>query len=147
MKKPAFTMLEAVIVLGIVALVVGLTMPAMTRDRQAMAEEQFWRNLRHNWRQAQLRAELNQQSTQIKYNVVAQTVEFDWASGQKQVAIPATIKVFRFPKLKMAADGYIKAQTQVFYSELDQHYYLMKIQLAWGGYRIEKKDQASFSNG
>lgn len=147
MRKTAFTMVEALVVLGLTALIIGIAAPSLTQSKRVMAEQQFWRLLRRNWRQAQMRAELNHQATRIEHNSTAATIDFYWPGGIQQVKIPGTLKVRRFNNLRLTADGYMRAQTQFFYSDIDRCFYLMKIQLAWGGYRIEKKDETSFFDG
>ncbi|MBD5806441.1 type II secretion system protein [Limosilactobacillus walteri] len=146
-RRKGFTFLETIIVLGIAALILTITIPPFTRSQQIMMEERFWRLFRREWRQAQLRAEIDQQLTIIRYNKVGGTIYFRWSNGCNEVVIPATLRVVSFGEVVISPTGYTKARTQVFQSNINHHLFLMKIQLAWGGYRIEEKNSGSIYDG
>ncbi|MBB1079840.1 type II secretion system protein [Limosilactobacillus sp. STM2_1] len=146
-KRTGFTFFETIIVLGITALILTVTIPSFTRSRQVMAEERFWRLFRREWRQAQLRAEVSQQLTVIRYNKVGETMYFRWSDGCNEIVIPATLRVRSFSEVVISPTGYTRARTQVFQSAINHHLFLMKIQLAWGGYRVEEKDAGSIYDG
>lgn len=136
--KKAFTTIEMVIVLGIVALLLAFTMPNFTHSRQLMMEEQFWRSMRQQWRTAQIAAQLHHQATNVDYDKEAQQITFSTGRHHTEVVVPGTLTVRRFNAIEMHEDGYVRPQTMVFDSRLNDCRYLMKIQLAWGGYRLEK---------
>lgn len=139
MKSPAFTMIEALIVLAITALIIGITLPSMSRSERLLGEQQFWRSMRKEWHQSQLRAELNHYPTEIEYDPFTREIIFKWFNGKSRLPVPATLQVVQFDKVEISETGYSRARTQEFRSKINGHRYLMKIQLAWGGYRFEEK--------
>lgn len=147
MKQNGFTALETIIVLGIVTLVIGITISLPIKSRQRMAEEHFWSSLRQEWRQAQVRALTKHQVTWISYNQNTNAIDFRWVAGKDYVSLPSTLKVKWFERFMITDTGYTRARTECFQSDIDQQLYLLKIQLAWGGYRIEKQSPASISHG
>lgn len=134
----AFTSLEMIVVLGLVMAIYLLITPAFRPSQQAIVEEQFWHSMRQNWRSAQIAAQLQHQSTIINYRPATQQIEFDRAGNKTFLDIPATMEEKEFGEVCIDASGYTAPQTIRFKSNLSQQYYLMKIQLAWGGYRLEK---------
>lgn len=135
--KAGFTVLETIIVLAIVAIIVTFSVPEISRSRAYHEEQFFWSELRQNWRAAQLRARHERQVTKIEYEQTSNQIVF--MAGQKQdvVHLPGTLKVIRFDQFQMHENGYVKPQTQEFKSSLTGCRYLMRIQLAWGGYHVE----------
>lgn len=146
MKHKGFTFLEAILVLGIAVVVIGLAVPSNVRSRQVMAEERFWHTFRQEWRQAQVRATISHQVTWIEYCRTTNEICFRWNSGKHNIMLPATLEVYRFDDIEMSSTGYVKPQTEIFESKINNHLFFMKIQLAWGGYRIEEKETTSISD-
>jgi competence protein ComGD len=138
-RQAAFTLIESVIVLGLICVVVSFGSIKLTAMTQADREKQFWRQLDQNWQASKVRAENNQQETEIKH--LNGVIRFRWIENYRSqysdVTIPSTIQVVQFKKLKMLANGYVKAGTQKFYSTRTKRNYEMKIQLAWGNYYVE----------
>ncbi|WP_302116818.1 hypothetical protein [uncultured Limosilactobacillus sp.] len=146
-KEKAFTFLESIIVLGVAALLVLITIPNFTKGQQIMAEARFWRLLRYEWRRAQLRAEVDHQYIVIRYNKVGATLYFRGNDGIREIEIPQTLKVICFNEVTISPTGYTRARTQIFKSTVNDRLYRMKIQLAWGGYRLEEGDGRGFYDG
>lgn len=136
--KKAFTTIEVVIVLGIIALLLTFTMPNFVHSRQLMMEEQFWRSMRQQWRTAQIAAQLHHQATNVDYDKETQQIIFSTGGHHTEVVVPGTLIVRHFNTIEMHEDGYVRPQTMMFDSQLNDQRYLMKVQLAWGGYRLEK---------
>lgn len=137
-KYPAFTMIETIVVLGIVVLLLVMSMPNLDPVHQQIAERQFWQVMRQNWQRAQVNAQLSHRGTTISYDHNSQQIEFRYPSQCVYVDIPSSLKVARFGDVDMQGDGYVAPQTMTFDSKDHRRRYQMKIQLAWGGYRLEK---------
>lgn len=134
MKQRAFTLLESVIVLAIVALILLITSPAMQKSRQAAAERQFFTRLRLCWDAETNWARVNHQHIVIKKRGQRMIV------GQKVLSIPTTLSANSgFVDLEVTTNGFTAPQTRALYSSIDRSVYLLKIQMGWGGYRIEKE--------
>lgn len=143
MKKEAFTMLETIIVLILTVIIITFSFPNLMRSRQVAAEHEFWNNFRQSWQAAQVRSKTKHTETMVTFDPVNYQIEFDWREQRKLVKdkldIPETILVKKFADFKMHENGYTKPRTQEFQSSINGRTYLMRIQLAWGGYRIEEK--------
>lgn len=135
-----FTLIESVLVLGLVALMMSFGTIYGHHVTQVNAERQFWQELEQNWHASQVRAREGSSAINIRY--VNGAIRFQWCDISNQrlyredVTIPATISVGNFKKLQMMPNGYVQAGTQRFTSSLTHKTYLMKVQLGWGGYRI-----------
>lgn len=136
-------MLESMIALALTALIITFTFPSVTRNHQITAERQFWNSFRQEWREAQVRAKVNHEETAVTYHATDEQIEFSWWQGERpcrrQLNIPETLLVRKFEDFKMHENGYTRPRTQEFQSSINQRTYLMRIQLAWGGYHIETK--------
>ncbi|KRL28564.1 hypothetical protein FD27_GL001562 [Limosilactobacillus frumenti DSM 13145] len=139
--KAGFTVVETIIVLGIVAIIVMFSVPGVSQSCAYHKEQLFWSELRQNWRAAQLRARDERQVTQIEYEQDGNQIIFTAGSKQDVVHLPGTIQVIRFEPFQMHENGYVKPQTQEFKSSLTGRHYLMRIQLAWGGYHVESVNE------
>ena len=134
MKRRAFTLLESVIVLAIVTLILVMTSPAMKKSRQAAAERQFFTHLRLCWDLEVNWARANHQQIVIKKRGRQMIV------GHKVLTIPPTLSANSgFGDLDVSANGFTSPQTRALYSSIDRGVYLFKIQMGWGGYRIDKE--------
>ena len=51
-NQRAFTSVEMIVVLGLVAVIYLVIAPTFQPSRQAIAEQQFWHELRQDWRAA-----------------------------------------------------------------------------------------------
>lgn len=135
--RSGFTILETVIVLGIVAILVMFSVPSISKSQAHHQEQLFWSELRQNWRNAQLQARNARQTTNIQYDQTTKRITFATALTANSVQVPGTLRVVKFTSFQMHANGYVKPQTQEFASTLTGRRYLMRIQLAWGGYHVE----------
>lgn len=141
-KRAGFTLIESVIVLGLVALILSFGTVYSRRVAQVNAERAFWQSLKQNWQmsRAQVRAG---KSGAVRIFYVQNGIRFksiDIQSGARHVAqvpLPRTIRVQNFREIKMDTTGYVAPCTQRFVSSLTHQTYAMKIQLGWGGYHIE----------
>lgn len=79
--RPAFTLLEMIIVLGIAALTMLIGWPSMQRTIQKNEERQFWQTFRQAWQTAQVRSKTSNESTHVFYLKSPSQVVFSWASG------------------------------------------------------------------
>lgn len=132
MKRRAFTLVETVIVFAIALLLITLTSPSLTRSRQAAAERQFFTRLKSCWDLETNRARNEKHRLSIYANGQQMNV------GNKVIKIPSTLSTPNFAVLNVYDDGFTAPHTRVFYSKIDRSRYVMKIQMGWGGYRIEK---------
>ncbi|MGN1279626.1 MAG: hypothetical protein ACI4T4_02955 [Limosilactobacillus sp.] len=139
MKKPrAFTSIEMIVVLGLVAAIYLVIAPTFRPSSQAIAEQQFWHELRQDWRAAQVAAQVRHQPTIVDYYPNTQQIVFDCDGDRTLLNVPPTIAVTDFDEFIIDNTGYTAPRTIKFRSRLHHCQYLMKIQLAWGGYRLEK---------
>lgn len=67
-RRPAFTLLEMIIVLGIAALTMLIGWPSMQRTIQKNEERQFWQTFRQAWQAAQVRSKTSNESTHVFIN-------------------------------------------------------------------------------
>lgn len=147
MTRRSFTLLEAIIVLGVTALIFTITIPQFTQGQQKMQEEQFWRLFRHQWRLAQIRAKTKGYVTKISYLTTDKALYFCSADEKKILYLPSTLKADHFQEFYILQNGYTRARTLRFRSSRNKHYYLVRIQLGWGGYRIEEQTAKGILNG
>lgn len=137
-EQRAFTSVEMIVVLGLVAAIYLIITPIFQPSRQLIAEQQFWHGMRQNWRAAQVAAQVQHQPTTIDYHPGTQQIVFDRGDHKTALNIPPTIETKDFNLIIIDNSGYTAPQTVRFKSRLRHCWYLMKIQLAWGGYRLEK---------
>ncbi|WP_267202482.1 type II secretion system protein [Limosilactobacillus kribbianus] len=138
-RRPAFTVVEMIVVLGMVALLFTLMMPQLNPTRTQIAEQEFWHAMRQNWQCAQATAQIRHQGTNIIYDPDNQQILFLADGINTKVNIPSSLEVMRFKDIEMHADGYVRPRTIIFDSPGRHRRYLMKIQLAWGGYSLEEE--------
>lgn len=146
--RSAFTLLEMIIVLGIVALTMLIGWPSMQRTIQKNEERQFWQTFRQAWQAAQVRSKTSNESTHVFYLKSPSQVVFSWASGTEHVNVPGTLSVRRFNDIEMKKTGYVSPQTEEFVSTLDNTDYQIRIRLAWGSYHVQatkKKASGSYA--
>ncbi|WP_294543914.1 type II secretion system protein [uncultured Limosilactobacillus sp.] len=136
-RRQAFTLLEMLIVLGIVALTLLISWPSMHRAVQKNAERQFWQIFRQAWQAAQVRSKTSQESTRVVYLRHRNLIVFSWPNDSEQIRVPETLFVKRFNDIEMKKTGYVSPQTEEFISTLDGTDYQMRIQLAWGSYHVQ----------
>lgn len=136
-RQAAFTLLEMLIVLGIVALTLLIGWPSMHRAAQKNAERQFWQTFRQAWQAAQVRSKTSQKSTRVVYLKSRNLVVFAWDNDSEQIRVPETLFVRRFSDIEMKKTGYVSPQTEEFISTLDGTDYQIRIQLAWGSYHVQ----------
>ncbi|MGM9891960.1 type II secretion system protein [Limosilactobacillus sp.] len=138
-RRAAFTMIEMVIVLGLVTLVVCLTGPQMKRSQQCVAEQEFWHSFRQEWHCAQTQAQLSRQSTIITYEVDENAIVFKNHQYRHLVTLPNSLQVRKFRPLEMRADGYLEPGSRRFYSRAQHCWYRLVIQMARGEFDVKKE--------
>ena len=136
MKKGGFTLIESIIVLGLVALSFTICWPHFSYNWDQFRQEQFFRRLKTEWQLAQTNARTNHSKTRISFS--DNCIYFDSQRYHHHLKMPPKLKLRDHMNVTMHADGYVHPCTWEFCSELDRHVYYMRIQMAWGGYRIEK---------
>lgn len=148
--RAAFTLLETVIVLAIVAFLMLMTLPSAEHSKQKIAERQFWSDLRTQWQAAQTRAKVKHQITFIEPQDESKIIDFYWVDengdatvSQAYVKLPPTLVLDSFPDTRMNENGFVNPATARFHSTLDNKKYEMRIQLGWGGFHIVEKVQKS----
>ncbi|MBB1062633.1 type II secretion system protein [Limosilactobacillus fastidiosus] len=143
MKRCGFTILETIIVLVLTALIVTFSFPSLSRSRQVVAEHEFWNDFRQEWQAAQVRSKTRHIETAVTFDSSSYQIEFAWLEHyqpvKKRLTVPETLLVRKFDDFEMHENGYTKPRTQEFQSSINGTTYLMRIQLAWGGYRIETR--------
>lgn len=145
MKKAAFTTIEMVIVLGITAVIFSLVGPRIVTTQERLAEQHFWHQFRQEWRYAQMQAQTNHYGTTIHYAPEKSGIAFTCNFKQQVVTVPPTLQVVAFSDIEIKGDGYVRPQTQEFYSKITNEKYLLVIQMARGEYYVKKV--ASVRNG
>ncbi|MCH3922457.1 type II secretion system protein [Limosilactobacillus sp.] len=138
-RRPAFTVIEMVVVLIMVTLLFTLMMPQLSPTRAQLAEQEFWHSMRQNWQRAQATAQIQHRETNIIYKRDNQQILFFTSGRTTIVDIPASMRVVKFGDVRMHSDGYVRPRTFVIDSPSRHRRYLMKIQLAWGGYHLEEE--------
>lgn len=136
MKRVGFTLVESVIVLGLVAISFTICWPHFNHDWDQYKQDQFFAQLKTEWQLAQSNAKSRREPTKISF--YCDHISFDSQHYYQELKLPAKLKMRDHTDVVMHADGYVRPCTWEFCSELDHHVYYMRIQMAWGGYRIEK---------
>lgn len=139
MRRAGYTLAELVIVLGIIGALLTVTMPSLTNGIQQWQHQQFWRELRQEWQISQTMAMTNHQSTEISYDQRAREFVFISEHRERVIRVPRKLRVQSASSRTMKKDGYIQPGTWRFIDQLNHQEVLMRIQMAGGGYRIEKK--------
>lgn len=75
-RRPAFTVIEMVVVLIMVTLLFTLMMPQLSPTRAQLAEQEFWHSMRQNWQRAQATAQIQHRETNIIYKRDNQQILF-----------------------------------------------------------------------
>lgn len=138
MRRDGFSILEMVIVLLIVSLLLTITFPKSIYSYQRWEQQRFWQGLQQHWQMAQTKAMNLHQTTFITYDMDKREINFSTNNVVSSLKVPKTLKVYGTKKVKIHTNGYIRPCSWRFRNELDSYDYVMKIQMAGGGYRIEK---------
>lgn len=142
-RQSAFTLLESVIVLGLVSVMVAFGAINLRESTENNRERYFWQQMKENWQEAQVRSENN--NTQTTIDKYPDGIRFHWMDLKKgpqdnYIKIPTTLSVKSFPTVIVRPNGYAKANSEIFYSKKHNKTYFMRVQLGWGGYDLETKD-------
>ncbi len=127
------------IVLGIVSMILLFTVRLAGNGICQWQHNRFWRELRQEWQFSQSTALVNHQPTTINYDPVNREFVFISNNHERTIQVPEELRVQSAPARTMKANGYIQPGTWQFVDQLDQQQILMRIQMAGGGYRLEKK--------
>ncbi|WP_295729962.1 type II secretion system protein [uncultured Limosilactobacillus sp.] len=139
MKRAGFTLVEMVIVLGIIGMILLTTTPPLMNGFQKWQHEQFWRELRQEWQFSQTTSMTSHQPTDIFYDPKTREVIFISTNHERTIKVPEQLRVQNAPSRVMKSSGYIQPGTWEFIDLLNHQEVLIRIQMAGGGYRIEKK--------
>lgn len=138
-QQSAFTTLEMIITLGLVAIIMCITGPQISRSNKQLGEQRFWQSFRQEWQAAQARAQILHQGTAIYYYPPVNAIVFK-GNGEKEreVQLPTTLRVKDFSPIEMKENGYVQPGTRRFYSQIDQCNYRIVVQMARGEYDVKK---------
>ncbi|MFD0898595.1 hypothetical protein [Loigolactobacillus binensis] len=136
MRHTGFTLLEAVVVLGLVA---GFALIPLTQFgplRQHYTEQIFFNSFDQEWRELQARALLNQEHTQIQF--YADQITFRAFVGKQRVAtrtlaLPAGM-VVDTQDIFIDPPGHMGPREIQFNSHYFGHTTVIKPQMGWGIY-------------
>lgn len=134
MKAPAFTLVESLIVLMLTAMLMAFFTPQMVKSRQRTAENEFFRRMEAEWDKSTTRA--RQQGNPCRITIQNRHLCF---GNRTAVTLPQTLKPTRFGAIQINGDGFVSPQTEEFTSSIDGRIYRLKIQMGWGGFKIEEK--------
>lgn len=138
MKVHAFTLLESLLVLLITAMIVTALSPQMIKSRQRAVENEFFQRVETEWSKTTTRARENGESCRI--TIQNRRMYFGERSS---IALPKTLTPTYFGSVYIHDDGFVSPQTEIFQSNIDQRIYRLKIQMGWGGFRIEQETPSS----
>lgn len=133
MKRPGFTLVESTIVLFIVALILALGTPQVVKSRQIATERQFFTRLASCWALETNRARQEKRRMSIYVH------QHQMRIGNQILEMPKTLSADGFASLTVYPDGFVAPQRRVLFSSIDDSCYVMKIQMGWGGYHVEKQ--------
>lgn len=139
MTRHGFTLTETIVVLGIVALMGLLMVPRANSSYARWEHQRFWKELRQEWQFAQVNAEEQHQVTEIYYDPQKRELVFLAQNNRQVLKVPRQLRVEKINRTVMKSNGYIRPDTWRFVDQLNKQEIQMKIQLAGGGYRIEKQ--------
>lgn len=134
MKWRAFTLLESLLVLFITAILIAFFTPQMVKSRQRAVENEFFQRVEVEWGKTTTRARQRQESCEI--TIHNNQLCF---GNRTAISLPQTLKPTCFGAVKVNEDGFISPQTEVFKSRIDGRIYRMKIQMGWGGFKLEEE--------
>ncbi|WP_367341919.1 prepilin-type N-terminal cleavage/methylation domain-containing protein [Limosilactobacillus sp.] len=134
MKAKAFTLVESLIVLFITAIIIAFFSPQMTKSRQRAIENEFFQRVETEWSKATTRARETGEPCRI--TIQNQRMCF---GKRESIALPKTLKPTCFGAIQIGEDGFVSPQTEEFTSEIDDRIYRLKIQMGWGGFKLEQE--------
>lgn len=140
MKRYGFTLIEMIIVLGLVVVIMAFSIPKSSSAYQEWQQRHFWQEMKQEWQLAQVRSQNLNKITEISYDQQERVIIFLSENHERKVAVPHSIRVNTFCPRTMKSDGYIQPGTWCFADNLHHEQINLKIQMAGGGYRIEKKE-------
>lgn len=139
-KAGAFTVLEMVLVLGLVVVIMWIMGPQFGQGKQCMAEDRFWQSFRQEWQLAQMRVQLYHLPTTISYSSMTNSVDFTSDNHNRSVSLPSSLRLTAFTPIEMKADGYVCPGNRCFYSRARECRYRLVIQMARGEFDVEKEE-------
>lgn len=139
MKKAGFTLVEMIVVLFLTALIFSLSVPASFAGLNEWQHRRFWNEMKQEWQLAQVRSQQQHQLTEINYDNVNHEIIFQFHNRRDRVVLPKNLKVQKSYECRMLSTGYVKPGTWIFIDQQHQQEIRMIIQMAGGGYRIEKR--------
>lgn len=138
MKRSGFTLVETMIVLVLVALIFSCSIPVSLMGLHEWQHRRFWQEMRQEWQVSQVRAQQEHQRTDISYDHVNREIIFQFHNHRERVSLPTNLKVANSYECQMLPSGYVKPGTWLFVDQQHHQTIRMIIQMAGGGYRIEK---------
>lgn len=95
MRRPAFTLVEMLLVLGIVAASFWLVTPRAIRGYQVWEQQRFFKQLEQQWQAAAVHARVSQRASSVKVLFDSRQICFIWHSAhhtqRKDLAVPGSL--------------------------------------------------------
>lgn len=143
-RRRAYTLIEAVIVLSIVAsmsLVAVYRFP--TRSRQASAENIFWDELRNAWQERVLVAGQGSGRQVMAFSKTLNAVQFKHFGNPKAwktMQLPATLHLVKSRDVTINRNGHAELAFVRFRSDLRPGYQIkINAEMGWGAYGITQE--------
>lgn len=137
LKINGFTLVEMLIVLGLVASLLIIIIKPAQRMIANYQERLFWNNLKYTWNREFTVLSHRQQKGVVKFEL--QQVVF-W-EGNRQVEIvklPASLLVYSFKQVTINETGQTSGQKVRINSIDNKRHYQIVIQVGWGKYYVKQ---------
>lgn len=138
MKRHGFSLIEMIITLFVVGLFFSFSIPASFIGYREWQHRRFWHEMRQEWQLSQVRAQQEQQRTDISYDYLEREIIFQFHNHRDRIKVPQNLKIQDSYECRMLPSGYVKPGTWVFIDQQHHQKIRMIIQMAGGGYRLEK---------
>lgn len=143
-KSRGFTLLEAVITLGILSSLLVLTVNRLpTRQHQRNAETLFWQHFDTLWKRNVLIASTSGQRRDVVFSATNNDVQFSQhvQLGQSvpvtRLTLPPTLHVLTDKKIIIYRNGHPQLAKVLLSSTLDpQHQLKFNALMGWGAYQV-----------
>ena len=152
MRRPAFTLVEMLLVLGIVAASFWLVTPRAIRGYQVWEQQRFFKQLEQQWQAAAVHARVSQRASSVKVLFDSRQICFIWHSAhhmqRKDLAVPGSLTLVTPGKIgwKLQTDGYTTPGTIGFIDRQTGARYEVRIQMG-GAYKFVQTTPGRLSDG
>lgn len=135
-QRPGFTLIEMILVLGIVALTLLLTTPRVIRAYDQWEQQRYLKQVEQEWNATLMYARSVHHSVLVKYEPTNQMVKFQTKSngrGFVELKAPHSLQVGEKREgsrnWKITADGLTGPGTMVFFDKQTEERYEARIQM------------------